>query len=307
MVGALLTLCLAAPPGAVVYDPPKPRLGDLVVLYVPNTDVSIDRGHAQILGYEVPVFRVSASELRAVAAVPTDIEPGSYPVRVFLGTELTESTVEVIDRPFETDELHVSRRFTQKKSKALRARLRREARQFHALWEADPTSPMHVGRLLRPIPGEKTASFGVRRIFNGKRRSTHYGLDLDGDTGDPIRAVADGRVALSAMRWASGGTIVLDHGGGLFTLYFHMSRRDRKVGELVKKGDILGAVGKTGRVTGPHLHLAVVVRSVRLSGEKTGQARSMYVDPERFLQLDFRGHPAFVRPGPGRAQIADKH
>lgn len=307
MLATLLTLWLAAPPGAVTYDPPKPRLGDLLVLYVPNTDVAIDRGHAQILGYEVPVFRVSASELRGVAAVPVDIEPGAYPVRVFLGAQLVESKVEVVDRPFESSELKVSRRFTKKKSKALKARLRREARQFQDLWNADPSFPMHVGKLERPVLGEKTSSFGSRRIFNGKRKSTHYGLDLDGKTGDPIRAVADGRVALSAMRWASGGTIVLDHGGGLFTLYFHMSRRDKKVGDLVKKGDILGAVGKTGRVTGPHLHMAVVVRSVRLSGPKTGEPRSMYVDPEAFLELDFRGHPAFVRAGAARREVADKH
>jgi hypothetical protein len=135
-------------------------------------------------------------------------------------------------------------------------------------------------------------------VFNGKKRSTHFGLDLDGRPGDPIRPIADGRVVLSAMRWASGGTIVVDHGSGLFTMYFHLSKRLKKVGDIVKTTDILGEVGQTGRVTGPHLHLAAVVRCVRLSGPRKGEPRSMYVDPEALLSLELKGHPAFVTPVP---------
>jgi hypothetical protein len=286
----------------VTFDPAKPRLGDPLLIYVEYTDVSVDRGAVQLLGYEVSLHRVSAGFLRGVAPIPMDVEPKKYPIQILIGEEQFEVELEIIDRIWETSELSVSRRFTQKKSRALQARLRREAREFKELWEREVTTPKFVGKVHPPLPGIRTSPFGVQRTFNGKKKSVHYGMDLDGRPGDPIKAVADGRVVLSSMRWASGGTIVLDHGGGLFTMYFHMSRRAKKPGQLVKRGDVLGDVGMTGRVTGPHLHLATVVRSVRLSGPRKGEARSMYVDPETLLGLELKGHPAFVTPVPPVAQ-----
>ncbi len=302
MLTALLSLCIAQSATAVTFDPAAPRLGDPVLIYLQDTDVSVDRGVVQVLGYEVTLHRVSAGFLRGVAPIPMDIKPGKYPVRVVAGTEEQDVMLEIVDRTWLTSELSVSSRFTARKPAALQARLRREARQLTDLWKRAPTTPKFVGKIQPPLPGVRTSPFGVQRTFNGKKKSTHYGLDLDGKTGDPIHAVADGRVVLSALRWASGGTVVLDHGGGLFTMYFHMSKRLAKVGELVKQGDVLGEVGQTGRVTGPHLHLAVVVRSVRLSGSRKGEPRSMYVDPETLLGLELKGHPAFVTPVPAVAR-----
>ena len=295
MLTSILILAAAQVP-LVKFDPAKPRLGDPMVIYVENTDVSVDRGALQLFGYEVSLHRVSAGFLRGVAPIPMDVRPEKYPVQVIVGGEQHEVQLEVVDRIWETSELSVSRRFTQKKPRSLRLRLQREAKEFRSLWERDVTPPKFVGKVQPPLPGIRTSPFGVQRTFNGKKKSTHFGMDLDGRPGDPIKAVADGRVVLSSMRWASGGTIVLDHGGGLFTMYFHMSKRWRKPGELVKRGDVLGTVGQTGRVTGPHLHLATVVRSVRLSGPRKGEARWMYVDPEALLALDLKGHPAFVTP-----------
>ena len=273
-----------------------------MVIYVDNSNVSVDRGVAQLLGNEITLHRVSAGFLRGVAPIPMDVKPDEYPVRIVLDDREITVEIEILERAWEISELKVSRRFTQKKPRSLRLRLRREAKEFQNLWKRAPTPPKFVGKVQPPVPGIRTSPFGVQRTFNGKKRSTHYGMDLDGRPGDPIQAVADGRVVLSSMRWASGGTIVLDHGGGLFTMYFHMSRRVKKVGDLVKRGEVLGDVGQTGRVTGPHLHLAAVVRSVRLSGPRKGEPRSMYVDPETLLGLELKGHPAFVTPVPPVAQ-----
>jgi murein DD-endopeptidase MepM/ murein hydrolase activator NlpD len=297
VLSSLLILSLAAPV-PVWFDPPAPRLGELVIIYADNADPSVEGGVAQILGYEVTLHRVSAGMLRGVAPIPMDIEAKKYAVHVMLGEEEIDTELRVAPRVWETSELKVSRKFTTRKPPALRARLRREQRQFTDLWDRAPTAPKFVGKVSAPVPGIKTSNFGVQRVFNGKKRSTHFGLDLEGKPGDPIHPVADGRVVLSEMRWASGGTIVVDHGSGLFTMYFHMSKRAAKVGEIVKTTDIIGEVGQTGRVTGPHLHLAAVVRCVRLSGPRKGDARSMYVDPEALLGLDLKGHPAFVTPVP---------
>jgi murein DD-endopeptidase MepM/ murein hydrolase activator NlpD len=105
----------------------------------------------------------------------------------------------------------------------------------------------------RPVPFEGR-NFGARRVYNGETRSFHAGLDMAAPKGTPVAAAADGRVALAGDLYFSGGSVLLDHGGGLFTQYFHLSRVDVKDGDVVTKGTVLGLVGATGRVTGPHLH-----------------------------------------------------
>lgn len=106
----------------------------------------------------------------------------------------------------------------------------------------------------RPLQGRANGNFGARRVYNGKTQSFHAGLDLAAAEGTPVAAAGDGRVVLAGDFYFSGGTVLLDHGAGLFTQYFHLSRVDVKEGQDVVKGACLGASGHTGRVTGPHLH-----------------------------------------------------
>jgi murein DD-endopeptidase MepM/ murein hydrolase activator NlpD len=122
--------------------------------------------------------------------------------------------------------------------------------------------------------------YGTRRVFNGELKSRHYGLDLRGRVGTPVFSVLGGRVVLVAERFFSGGTVVVDHGGGLFSLYFHLSRWNVKVGDAVARGARIGAVGRSGRVTGPHLHLGVAVRAEPGDG---AAPRGLFVDPEPIL------------------------
>jgi hypothetical protein len=130
----------------------------------------------------------------------------------------------------------------------------------------------------RPVAFEG-GNFGARRVYNGKTQSFHAGLDMSAPKGTPVAAAADGRVALAGDLYFSGGTVLLDHGGGLFTQYMHLSRVDVKDGDTVEKGTILGLVGATGRVTGPHLHWAAKLHGAR-------------VNPAAFLAL-----PAWPLPG----------
>lgn len=116
--------------------------------------------------------------------------------------------------------------------------------------------------MLRPVPGSVSSLFGLKRVFNGEPRSVHKGLDLRGAEGTPIAAAADGVVVLADNLYYSGNAVYLDHGLGVFSAYLHMSKSHVRPGQRVRRGEVIGLVGATGRVTGPHLHLTMLVQGV---------------------------------------------
>jgi murein DD-endopeptidase MepM/ murein hydrolase activator NlpD len=129
------------------------------------------------------------------------------------------------------------------------------------------------GPFARPIAGDEAGTgFGSRRIINGQPRSPHGGADYAAARGTPVTSVNDGRVALVAEHFFPGRLVIVDHGLGLYTMYFHLDEARVEIGQRVARGQMLGTVGSTGRATGPHLHFGVQV----------GPAR---VDPARLLAL----------------------
>jgi len=143
-------------------------------------------------------------------------------------------------------------------------RVRREQAQVAPLWARDGPRlfALPLGAPLDPLP--EGGRFGSRRIINGQPRSPHGGSDYSVSAGTPVLAPADGLVALVAEHFFGGWSVFLDHGDGLITMYFHLSRVDVAEGRRLKRGERLGAVGSTGRATGPHLHFGVRWRGARV-------------------------------------------
>jgi biotin carboxyl carrier protein len=134
--------------------------------------------------------------------------------------------------------------------------LERIKRDAHAVGEArarDSDEMWFTDKFAWPADGPISSIYGSQRILNGEPREPHYGVDIAAPEGAPIRAPVDGVVTLAEELYLSGNTMLLDHGHGVSTSYLHMSRMDVKVGDRIKQGQQIGLVGKTGRVTGPHL------------------------------------------------------
>ena len=261
MNALLLALALCAPASAeptLAVQSRAVQRGELMLVIVEG-EAAKKPPTAEFQGKALDFFpAASTGTWLAFAGLDLDAPTGPARLKAVLHDpsgktlERTE-TLDVGPGKFPVEELKVQQKFVTPE-KTDTDRIESETAQLHYIWSHSDPKRLFSGRFDAPIPGATTARFGERRIFNGQPRDPHSGMDLKAKKGTPVRAPAAGKVVLAGPLYFSGNTIIVDHGLGIMTLYAHLSKMLVKRGDAVKKGQLLGKVGATGRVTGPHLH-----------------------------------------------------
>lgn len=280
---ALLILLLTLPASAATWtvraQPAKLVNGAPVLFQVkPPVKVTSLRGtwlgHQLIFSYEAPT-----KTWFALAGVNFETEPGKYTLAL-TGEQLIGKAPLTCTHPFLVAganypkikvELAVGKKFTEPTPEQLK-QIDEDQKTKQDYLNRVTTDREWEGKFTAPADAAISDVYGSQRIFNGVAQRPHYGLDFRVPTGTPVAAMNSGTVLLARFLYFEGNCVFLDHGQGLLTLYFHMSELKVKEGDVVKRGQLLGLSGGTGRATGPHLHVAV-------------RWQGTYLDPARLLQL----------------------
>jgi murein DD-endopeptidase MepM/ murein hydrolase activator NlpD len=207
----------------------------------------------------------------AIVGIPLSTKPGPHKIKVSTPSGTVDVPFQITDKSYRTQSLTIKNdRQVNPKSEDLK-RIESEQERSNVALSKFSTGGAPVFALASPVDGQRSDSYGSRRIFNGQPRNPHSGMDIAAAKGTPIHSPAAGTVVEAGTFFFNGNTLFIDHGYGLVTMYCHLSEINVKVGDRLAAGDVVGTVGATGRVTGPHLHFGVALN------------RAM-VDPALFLE-----------------------
>jgi len=228
---------------------------------------------AEWAGHDLPFWQAAKSKSvqRALIGVDLEFAPGKYELK--LSAQISNAkplactvTVAVKAGKFPVEKLTVDKQFVEPSPQDAE-RAEKEGQRLHEIYARITPERLWQGNFRLPLDGARNAkNFGRRRVLNGQARSPHTGVDFPTPSGTPVHAAQSGRVVLAENLFYGGNAVVIDHGLGVYTFYGHMESLDVAAGDAVEKGAVLGKVGATGRVTGPHLHWGLIVNQARVNG-----------------------------------------
>ena len=261
-------------------------VGEVVVVTM-TTDTPADEVRVKAFDRDQPAFRDSPLVWRAIVGIDLDVVPNTYVLTVGARAGEVVSHVSrdliVVNREFPTRRLTVDDAYVNPPA-AVTERITQEAKELDLIWKSPAATRLWTGAFERPVPQDANSAFGSRSVFNGESRSPHSGADFSSPAGTPIHAPNAGRVVLARDLYFTGNTVIIDHGLGLFSLLAHLSSIDVHEGDVVAAGRVVGLVGATGRVTGPHLHWGV-----RLGGARVDPLSLLdALGPKTTAGVDFR-------------------
>lgn len=251
----------------VTVEPTIVKPGEpFIISIVTTAHYEVHQLRASIRGYR-PKFFQYGNMWFALAAVSSKTPQGHYPLYIKASVARdgevhqwgTVMYITVSHRHFPTKHIRVSaRKFRYTRRDATLY----DRKRLNAAMATTASKPFWEGNFILPVRGKITTGFGVRRTVNGRPWNPHAGIDIAAPAGTPVAAANHGKVLLAEMLRTHGGTVVIDHGCNVFTIYIHLSAIYASVGQFVHKGDIIGAVGSTGLATGAHLHWTVRIGSI---------------------------------------------
>ncbi|OFV95132.1 MAG: hypothetical protein A3F68_10700 [Acidobacteria bacterium RIFCSPLOWO2_12_FULL_54_10] len=250
--------------------------GEVVLLQV-QSDQPISKIEGTAFGKKVFFYADGVStSWKGLVGIDLGAQPKKYPVLLTatsIGNKKTQSRYEltVQAKDFPTRRITVQEQYVNPPAEELE-RIQREDKKVATIFSEISKEKLWSGGFLRPVPGEATSSFGVRSVLNGQARSPHSGTDFRGAEGTPVAAPNAGKIVLAENLYFSGNVVIIDHGWSMFSYFAHLSKISVQEGQEVSVGDLIGSIGMTGRVTGPHLHW-----SLRLAGAR--------VDPLSLLEI----------------------
>lgn len=220
----------------------------------------------------------------ALVGLSLSAKPGTHTLRLFTGKgQAATRTFTVLDKQYEEQHITLkNKRMVNPYARDL-DRIRAEqarSRKAFASWDAQRQAGLDF---LLPVKGRLSGTFGKRRFFNGQPRRPHSGLDIAAPEGTPVVAPADGKIIETGDYFFNGKTVFIDHGEGLVTMFCHLSKIDVAVGDVVRRGEVVAKVGKTGRVTGPHLHWTISMNNTRVDP-------GLFLSRETLAALDAPNH-----------------
>jgi murein DD-endopeptidase MepM/ murein hydrolase activator NlpD len=239
-----------------------PVPGGIAVITLP---ADAEPATARYRDRKVLVTRDENNDYIAVIGLPLASKPGRHYLKVKNTSGKTQNLgFQVADKAYEEQHITIKDKRKVNPEKRDMERITRESKQIKSALRHWSQQDDITLAFEKPVEGPTSSPFGLRRFFNEQARNPHSGLDIAAPEGTPIRAPAPGTVIETGDFFFNGNTVLLDHGQGLVTMYCHMNKIDVTPGQSVDSGEILGEVGMTGRVTGPHLHWGVSLNDARI-------------------------------------------